>query len=512
MLISETVQAEIVALIKKGKEDIENAILSDIIEDWAPRRDEMIGLYNRSIMQASSYDYIQGGTKNDGKFKRSIEYDGIPIYKLKLANQNNVNKPVHHDFLNVIKTNFQDYMTGAPVTIVYDSKNPETDKEASKYINDWVKKESLQAKLGKAAGDDCQCGTAYLHLYQDGEQIHVRALEAHEAVVVYDTNGEPQVAIRLWDGKEKQLAESGRIKEYEYTYVEYYDDKTVKFYKAPGQVAANNVGTFMPWGRELDGFSEPVTEIPHMLNGVPVIEFPKDASRVGDVEKSLDLQDLYDLLDTGLNNEVLQQAMAYIVMKGLEGDIDADFKQQLIDTGIFKIEPEGDIYYLNKSLNDEALSRSMERVKKAIYENSSSIDYAALTGDTRIMGLEQKLKKIDASVTKTMRSWDIPMMYFWGIVFDYWNEYEGQSLDLENVDVVFVKNKPRDVFSELTAFVQSGGQISNKTMLEQLSFIKDAEKEMKRIEDESVNMVGGFDVGDKEETVEGVAEKEETTK
>ncbi len=484
MLISESMQEEILNKIAMDSANIESEILQDIILEWAPRRDEMIGLYNRSILQASSQSYKQGGTANDGKFLRSIDYDGIPIYSLTLANQNNVNKPVHHDYLNTIKTNFQDYMTGTPAVIVYDSGNQEDDKTKTKDINGWAKKESLQSKFGKVSGDDCQSGTGYLMLYQDGENLHVKALESHEALVIYDTNGDPQLGLRIWDGSEKELADNKRLEEYEYTYIELYDHEKVRFYRAPGSVSANNVGTFQPWGRDMPGFEEEIVEIPHVMNGVPIIEFPKDATRVGDVEKSIDLQDLYDLLDTGLNNEILQQAMAYIVMKGLGKDIDAEFKQQLTDTGIFSIDADGEIYYLEKSLNDDALSRSMERVKKAIYENSSSIDYSELTGDTRIMGLEQKLKKIDASVTKTIRAWDIPLMNFWGIVFGYWNEFEGGSYEVEELEVIFVKNKPRDVFAEMVAFAQAGGRISNKTKIEQLSFVKNAEKEMERLTDE----------------------------
>lgn len=487
MLISESMQDEILSKIKQDVNDLDNVVLQDIITEWSPRRDEMIGLYNRSILQSYSGTYKQGGTSNDGKFSRSINYDGIPIFKLTLANQNNVNKPVHHDFLNVIKTNFQDYMTGNPVTIAYDTNNPEQDEENTKQINDWMRRESLQSKFGKLAGDDCQAGTAYMLLYQDGEEIHARALESHEAVVIYDTTGDPQLAVRLWDGKEKQLAEDKKVKEYSYTYVEVYDKETVKFFKAPGSITSNNVGNFVPWFRDLDGQTEPVNQIPHLLSDVPVVEFPKDDTRVGDIEKSIDLQDLYDLLDTGLNNEILQQAMAYIVMKGEGNVVDDEFKRALTDTGIFSIDSEGDVYYLEKNLNDDALSKSMERTKKAIYENSSSIDYAALTGDTRIMGLEQKLKKIDSSVTKTIRAWDIPMMNFWDIVFSYWNEFEGTDLQIENINVVYNKNKPRDVFAELDLFTRAGGVVSNKTKLEQLSFIKDADKEIARIEEEEAS-------------------------
>lgn len=488
MLISNSIQEEILSKINESSQDIESEIIKDIATEWQPRRKEIIGLYNRSILQSSSIPYSQGGTSNDGKFLRSIDYNGIPIYNLKLANQNNVNKPVHHDFLNTIKTNFQDYITGNPVNISYDSGNPEQDKEDTQYINDWIKTESIQSKFGELAGDACQSGTSYMLLYQDGDNIHAKALETHEALVIYDTNNDPQIALRLWDGSEMQIAENKRVQELEYTYVELYDKETVKFYKAPGSLSSYSVGSFDPWLRTLEGQNEAVYEIDHLLDGLPIIEFPKDSTRIGDVEKSIDLQDLYDLLDTGLNNEILQQAMAYIVLKGLGKDIDDDFKKELTDTGIFSIDENGDVKYLEKKLNDDALSRSMDRVKKAIYENSSSIDYSELTGDTRIMGLEQKLKKIDASATKTLRAWDIPLMLFWNIVFSYWNEYEQQSLEVENIEVIFVKNKPRDVFAEMESFVRAGGRISNKTKLEQLSFIKDADKEALRIEDERVEV------------------------
>jgi SPP1 family phage portal protein len=496
MLIKGTAQEEILSMIKRDSESLDNEIITTIMEEWLPRRDQMIGLYNRSILASTDSTYKQGGTVDDGKFKRSIDYNGIPIFKLELANKNNVNKPVHHDFLNEIKTNFQDYMTGNPIMVVYDSGDETQDEEKTIAINEWIRKESLQGKWSKVAGDDAQAGTGHLMLYQDGENLHCKALEAHEAIVVYDTNGDPQIAIRMWDGQEKTISDASKVETIDYVYVEYYDDTTIKFYKAPGRLSSTSIGAFMPWYRKFDSSAEEVTEILHTFNGVPIIEYPKDVTRVGEVEKSLDLQDLYDLLDTGLNNEILQQAMAYLVVKSNGLNIDDEFKQTLISTGIFALDAEGEIYFVEKNLNDDALSKSMDRVEKAIYKKSNSIDYATLEGDTRIMGLEQKLKKIDSSVTKTIRAWEVPMQYFWSLVFGYWNEFEGGDYDSSYVDVVYTKNKPRDVFAELTAFVQAGGRISNKTMLEQLSFIKDTQKEQARIDDENSTLSSEMAIGD----------------
>ena len=59
------------------------------------------------------------------------------------------------------------------------------------------------------------------------------------------------------------------------------------------------------------------------------------------------------------------------------------------------------------------------------------------------------------------------------------------TFDVNEISITFTENLPSMVSKELEWFGKAGGQLSNKTLLEQLSFIESADEELELIEEEN---------------------------
>ena len=96
---------------------------------------------------------------------------------------------------------------------------------------------------------------------------------------------------------------------------------------------------------------------------------------------------------------------------------------------------------------------------------------------------------------------------------------EGE-FDVSKIEITFMQNLPKDIKNEMDWFVRAGGELSNETMLSQLTFIENVKDEIEKIEEEkpqrkAISEMYNFPEGDidedeRREKLEGMEGNEET--
>src|SRR5699024_1972105 len=68
------------------------------------------------------------------------------------------------------------------------------------------------------------------------------------------------------------------------------------------------------------------------------------------------------------------------------------------------------------------------------------------------------------------------------------------NFDVNDISITFTENLPSMIDKELEWFGAMGGQLSNQTLLEQLSFVENAQEELELIAEESEQKQQGIDM------------------
>src|SRR5699024_466925 len=72
----------------------------------------------------------------------------------------------------------------------------------------------------------------------------------------------------------------------------------------------------------------------------------------------------------------------------------------------------------------------------------------------------------------------------YGLISNIMSVASEGTLDVRDIDITFTENLPSMIDRELDWFAKLGGELSQETMLSQLSFIENAKDEIERNEEE----------------------------
>ncbi len=365
-IYNKQVQLELRAAIESGM--ISEAITTGI-EIHKVRNNIMVGLNNRSMLQsASAFEW------SDPR-----EADGVPIFARRSASSAKENHKLHTPFDRVVAMQKASYMVGIkPVPVVEEDEN--TEEQLADMLNDMCFETGISEIAQKAAGR----GAGYILLASPPGLNDVYATYPQEwsCFIIYDTNtGEPLYGVRYWveirsqDTKQPQNDESRKIGG------EFYTEKEV--YPFEGNYSAVQLG-------------EPAL---HLFSGVPLIEFPNNTERIGDVELTLSLQDAYDVADSDISSEISQMRLAYLSLKSDEIDIDDEWLRTLKQTGVFI----GEGAFLEKNLNSQAVENLKTDLEMRIYKYSNSYNPDELGQDKALTAfqIQQKLLRLESSAKET---------------------------------------------------------------------------------------------------------------
>ena len=323
-------------------------------------------------------------------------------------------------------------------------------------------------------------GVAYEIAYLDehGEE-RFKVLDPRTVIPVYDNtlNQELRYVIRLYQDE--------MVNGDEY-YIEVYDAYEIKTYKSTNGFKSMNL----------------IKQVPHFFKQVPITVFELNSDRESIFEQVISLQDAYNELQSGELDSWDAFADAYLIMKGITAD-EEDLESAKASR-VFMIDPDADISYLTKNINDTQIHDMMENINTNIHKIANCPDFSQESFGTtsgialryRLLGFENVASSIEANMRKALQK-RIELLC------EILNLKGGETM-WRDVKIQFTRNLPVNV-EETTTIVNSlRGLVSDETLLSLLPFINDPTAELDKLkEQQTANMdLYSFTSGNEEEVSE----------
>ena len=439
----------ITATIRADKEGSISELLADLLHGHKKTAEHQRQLWNRYMLK------------------------DVPIMNRKQVAYEKVNRKIANDFYGDIVDTKVGYM-GNEVSVSLDRGSYEgsgqfdIDRGVVHEFSTFNSTEDLNSDLLR---DAATVGIGYRLLYvRDGQnEVRMKNLVPWEVIYIYDQSiDEPQLVLRYYE------LEDTADYSVTYTVVEWYDDREVRYYIDDGN-----------YNFRLDPARGEVQS--HLFTGVPIIPFLNNRDMLAEPEKVTGLIDAYDAILSSTASEFEQLRMAYMYAKGAGLQVDKEFINNLEQTGVFALPEDGDVGFISKEVAAEAVKLILDEIRKNIYQFAKSIDMSKdFGGDMRVIGWQVALLNLENSSKITERKFQKSLSRQYDLITNYWSRFKGVNIDPSNLEFVFTRNFPRDLYSEAQTLEILTSQVSKKTAFGLMSFIDDPDAEIDRLDEEQV--------------------------
>ena len=277
-------------------------------------------------------------------------YRGIqPILFREKKVRKEINNKIVENHANSIVQFRTGYLLEHPIQYV--ARKETTDQDGVEYLNECMMLENKETRDKEVANFQAITGVAHrLSLPNkdyDGETnspFKIYKVDPRQAFVVYSTavGNEPLLGVIIFDRKN----EKG---ENEVVCQAYSKDTYYEWVK--GELAVREA-------------------TPHILGGIPLIEYPLNQDRISAFEVVIKLLDAINLLQSNRLDGVEQFIQALLIFKNV--DISKDDLQALLELGAIKIKDDGEVEanveYLTKELNQEQVQKLKDDMLEVVYK------------------------------------------------------------------------------------------------------------------------------------------------
>lgn len=370
-----------------------------------------------------------------------------------------------HNFAKYVSQFIQGYMVGVPLKTTYN------DDDINEQIRDMNRDNDADEHNSDLVLDQSIYGRAYELLYRNKrDETRFTILNTLETFIVYDDTVEmnPIAGVRYIDNQ-------------------FDNDETKVFVYIDSHMYTYSLDNAYKMSKE--------KAEPHYFGDVPIIEYENNKFRQGDFEDILSLIDLYDESQsdtanymTDLNDAMLKimgnldidsdEAKAMkknnILMLQTEPDADGNYGQADADYIYKKYDVSGTEAYKDRIFNNILLFTSIPNLlgdqKGISYQSGEALKM-------KLFALEQKRAVKERLFKKSLRD-------RYRLISNISDIAAEGSFNVNELTITFTENLPRAIDKELEWFGQMGGNLSQKTLLSQLSFVDNPDEEMKQIETE----------------------------
>jgi len=389
--------------------------------------------------------------------------EGISLYDRRREEHMADNRATHN-FAKYVSQFIQGYMVGIPLKTTY------PDEKVEEQIRDLNRENDADEHNSELVLNQSIYGRAYEMVYRGSDDVtKFVVLDPLHTFVIYDETVEckPIGAIRYL----------GR---------QYKDEIDVYVYTGD---------QILEYEMDESGELEYKEESSHFFNGVPIIEYQNNQFRQGDFEDVLSLIDLYDAAqsDTANYMQDLNDAMLKIVGNL---DIDVEEAQAMKEANILMLQTEtgadgrtqsADADYIYKQYDVSGTEAYKDRVFNNILLFTSIpnlLDDGKQTGVASGEALKMKLFALSQKRATKERLFKKALRDRYRLINNMMNMASEGSFDVNDITISFTENLPSMVDRELEWFSKMGGQLSQKTMLSQLSFVDNPDEELELIKEE----------------------------
>lgn len=381
-------------------------------------------------------------------------YDGLQnILKKSYADQS---KPCNKTVINYCKNIVDSYCgyLATPGYISYSSQNDIEDIMNILRYNDYQSEDAdflLNALI---------YGTAAELMYNDDQgQTRFKLINPTTCFAVYDDSlaGDLLYFIRMYKVNEWDDSDLYNV--------DVYSDYDIKHYTMSGK----------------NGYLLFKDEEPHYFSQCPanIFNLPDEKSIFDCV---IGLQDAANELLSGEIDDYSAFCDAYLVLTGC--DLDNEDVATMKENRVLVL-PEGAIaQWLTKNANDAQVENILKRIHDSIYRIAACPDFSSETfvGGVssgiairyRLTGMETRAAKIAAEMKKALQR---RVEIICGIA----SLKLGEEV-FRDIDITFKRNIPEDLTATINMINTLKGSVSDATLLSQLPFIDDVNKELEAVE------------------------------
>ncbi len=381
---------------------------------------------------------------------------GVPVYTRPdskgLTSENEINMKSHKDYVSMIMANKSGYLSGIEVV----SENT----AALDKVNEFMKANTFDSTHVDLIGSTCAYATKALRLYVDSATniVTYSEFEPWTYAPFYDKTGRI-VGVMQWEHTSKYIQDNYQVGEFKVTYLNENEDMYF-FTDSENAVLLPNTQDYP--SMVVDSIEIGGGRLPHTFNGVPVVEFWNNSDKIGDVEKTLDTQDLRDEIVSKVGTAMTAFADVILVDKTKDEDGLAELSKEDFNTMVKQLRDygmlAGDWQWLIKDYSSyTAVKEYLTTLESDIFEGSNSYNPNSLGSDganATAYQIRQKLKPlIDSAVLTEMQFKKSYMELFRLVLTQGINNTNNAYLDLE---ILFTKTVPEDKIATLKQLKDSG--------------------------------------------------------
>ena len=354
------------------------------------------------------------------------------------------------NFCSTIADNYLGYITGKPIS--YETGNSEV-MDILRY-NDYQEadKELLRNALVFGYG-------AELSWIDEDGMVRFTVLDSREVVPIYYNSIDKDdlaCVIRIYPAENISLNPKWNVELY-------FADRTV-YYKADSGL--NSL--------------EYIDERPNFYNQIPVVIMPLNEAWECVFNQVIGLNDAYNQILSGEIDDYDSFADAYMVFKGATY-LDSEDLEDMKRNRAIVLDENSDVDYLTKKISDVQTENILENIKRNIYLVSNCVDFSdeafgtssGIAMKMKLLGMENYSGTIERHMTKALQKRI-------ELICSILSKTSGEEV-WRDVDIVFTRNIPNDFKDEVSTIMALRGLVSDKTLLSQLSFIKDVDEELARL-------------------------------
>lgn len=406
------------------------------------------------------------------------------IQNKKPKDSNKPNNKLSNDFFGQIIDNTVGYFLGNPIILNY----TEPKKEKSmvevdpvdvgvdlEQIEDTVVQDALDKICIDNEKDDIFMewgkegmikGLSHLLVYQNEEsKTKLMRLSPEDVILVYKNSStkDLQYAIRLYDIDTEDTDVTTH-------YAEVYDATGYEKYKCSDGQGKNRTTGYT--------FEERKS---HIYGRIPVVTFYNNEEKMSDLERIESLVNDYDKVLSDISDEHSAFRNAYLMLKNMVAGKDAI--EKLKDEGILEVMENGDVKFITKQIQTEALENHLDRLEKNIYKFSQVPDLSEesfagnLSGVAirfKLFGLETKCIIKERKMTRAIRE-------LFRVMTNPLNVITGKSVDVENLKVNFTRNVPNNTTELVDTVCKLEGKVDKETLLALLPFVENPKEVLEKL-------------------------------
>lgn len=313
-----------------------------------------------------------------------------------------------------------------------------------------------------------------LHYMDEQGANRIAAVDPREIIYITNNslNNEPTMVLRYFESPIDIKAKEKRYS------VEVYTKDSIKNY-----ILEN-------------GSLSLIDETSHPFNDIPIIRYINNDDELGDYETVIDLIDAYDKTQSDTANDLEYFTDAYLKVTGVE--LDPDIALRLKEQRIFNFtDPDGDVSFITKEINDSATENFKTRVDKDIHKLSlvPNMTDENFVGNSSGISMAYKLQGLEYLTGIKEQKFRKGLLRRVELLANVLSIRANKQMLFTEVEFIFTRNNPKNLVEIVDTVTKLAGTISNETQLDLLPMI-DKDQEIKRLDQEKQeqkNQINSYD-------------------